>query len=381
MPLGIEMQGSYDPLLIVLSVIIAVFGAYTCFQMGARLAVMHGAWRRTLLAGAAVAMGGGIWSMHFVGMLALTLPVIINYDALLTLVSALVSILMTGIALFFSGIGARTPLKLAGGGLFMGLGISSMHYVGMAAIRANCIVTYAPSLVVASVVVGILASTAALWLAFNLKRGWHMIPAAIVMGFAVSGMHYTAMAAASFLPVPADVEIVFESPALSQPLLAILVAVATFLIFGFALLAAIPEPPADAAVSQGARPGDTVDDGAAGGGEGGGRLVKLPVTHNKATLLLDPDDVICIKAEAHYTTVYTPDGGYFCALSVSALEERLDPEVFLRVHRSHIVNMRHAKSFERLNEQAVIVLGEDETARRIPVSRGKVRQLKTALGV
>ena len=376
------MQVSYDPLLIVLSVIIAVFGAYTCFQMGARLALMHGAWRRTLLAGAAVAMGGGIWSMHFVGMLALNLPVIINYDALLTLVSALVSILMTGIALFFSSIGARTPLKLAGGGLFMGLGISSMHYVGMAAIRANCIITYSPSLVVASVVVGILASTAALWLAFNLKRGWHMIPAAIVMGFAVSGMHYTAMAAASFLPVPADVEIVLESPALSQPLLAILVAVATFLIFGFALLAAIPEPPAVAAVSQGERPEDAGEAAApAGGGERSGRLVKLPVTHNKATLLLNPDDVICIKAEAHYTTVYTPDGGFFCALSVSALEQRLDPDVFLRVHRSHIVNMRHAKSFERLNEQAVIVLGEDETARRIPVSRGKVRQLKTALGV
>ncbi len=374
------MQVSYDPLLIVLSVIIAVFGAYTCFQMGARLSVMHGVWRRTLLAGAAVAMGGGIWSMHFVGMLALNLPVIINYDALLTLVSALVSILMTGIALFFSSIGARTPLKLAGGGLFMGLGISSMHYVGMAAIRANCIITYSPTLVVASVVVGILASTAALWLAFNLRRGWHMIPAAVVMGFAVSGMHYTAMAAASFLPVPADVEMVLESPALGQPLLAILVAVATFLIFGFALLAAVPEPPAVAADAGDGRPEGTAEP-AAGSGEGGGRLVKLPVTHNKATLLLDPDDVICIKAEAHYTTVFTPEGGYFCALSVSVLEERLDPEVFLRVHRSHIVNMRHAKSFERLNEQAVIVLGEDETARRIPVSRGKVRQLKTALGV
>ena len=369
------MQVSWDPLLIALSVVIAIFGAYTCFQMGARLSVVHGLWRRTLLAGAAVAMGGGIWSMHFVGMLALNLPVIVNYDALLTLVSALVSILMTGIALYFASIGDRTPLKLAGGGLFMGLGISSMHYVGMAAIRANCIISYSAPLVVASIIVGILASTAALWLAFNLRRGWHMIPAAAVMGLAVSGMHYTAMAAASFLPAPADVEIVLESPALSQPLLAILVAVATFLIFGFALLAAIPEPQATAAIppeEQGAA--EPVS-------EAGGRLVKLPVTHNKTTLLLDPEDVVCIKAEAHYTTVYTLEGGYFCALSLSTLEERLDPELFLRVHRSHIVNMRHAKSFERLNEQAVIVLGEDDAARRIPVSRGKVRQLKMALGV
>ncbi len=369
------MQVTWDPLLVVLSVVIAIFGAYTCFQMGARLPTVHGLWRRTLLAGAAVAMGGGIWSMHFVGMLALNLPVIVDYDALLTLLSALVSILMTGIALFFASIGARTPMKLVGGGVFMGLGISSMHYVGMAAIRANCIITYSAPLVVASVVVGILASTAALWLAFNLKRGWHMFPAAVVMGFAVSGMHYTAMAAASFLPAPADVEIVLESPALSQPLLAILVAVATFLIFGFALLAAIPEPPAPAAEPPPAgQDAEQVE-------RGGGRLVKLPVTHNKTTLLLDPEDVVCIKAEAHYTTVYTPEGAFFCALSVSTLEERLDPDHFLRVHRSHIVNIRHARSFERLNEQAVIVLGEDEAARRIPVSRGKVRQLKTALGV
>ena len=281
-------------------------------------------------------MGGGIWSMHFVGMLALNLPVIINYDALLTLMSALVSILMTGIALFFSSIGARTPLKLAGGGLFMGLGISSMHYVGMAAIRANCIVTYSAPLVVASVVVGILASTAALWLAFNLKRGWHMIPAAIVMGFAVSGMHYTAMAAASFLPVPADVEIVFESPALSQPLLAILVAVATFLIFGFALLAAIPEPPAVAAVADSGSSVDTVETGAS---EGSGRLVKLPVTHNKATLLLNPDDVICIKGRGSLHDRLHPRGRLFlCPVGVGpgrAAGPRSVPAGAPQPHRQH----------------------------------------------
>ena len=96
---------------------------------------------------------------------------------------------------------------------------------------------------------------------------------------------------------------------------------------------------------------------------------------------VDPEDVVCIKAEAHYTTVFTADGSYFCALSLSTLEDRLDPEFFLRVHRSHIVNMRHAKSFERLNEQAVIVLGENGGAKRIPVSRGRVRQLKMAFGV
>src|SRR5262249_62293955 len=96
------------------------------------------------------------------------------------------------------------------------------------------------------------------------------------------------------------------------------------------------------------------------------RLVKIPVISNKATILLDLDRIVSIQAEEHYSRVFTTDADYFCSLSVSELEARLDPESFLRVHRSHIVNLQRATSYERRNDQAVILL-EGSEPRAVPV--------------
>ena len=179
------MVATYDPLLILLSVAIAIVGAYAGLRLAGRLAGLQGSLRKALLSAAAVTIGGGIWSMHFVGMLALSLPVTINYDVLLTLISALVSILVTGIGLFIASHGRPTARRLCAAGLFMGLGISSMHYIGMAAVRANCVIDYSAWLVAASVAIGIAAATLALWLAFNLKGTWQTLAAAVVMGLAI----------------------------------------------------------------------------------------------------------------------------------------------------------------------------------------------------
>ena len=151
--------------------------------------------------------------MHFIGMLAVKLPISVNYDVLLTLVSALVAVLVVGLGVFVASFGKLTLSRLATGGALMGAGISTMHYIGMSAIRANCVVSYAPPLVVASIVVGMAASTLALWLAFSPDRKPHVMAGAAAPGLAISGMHYTAMAAASFLPVEVLVEI--SGPALS----------------------------------------------------------------------------------------------------------------------------------------------------------------------
>ena len=150
---------TYDPLLVGLSIVIAIVGAYAGLRLARRVARKRGSLRKALLSGAAVAIGSGIWSMHFVGMLAVSLPVTINYDVLLTLVSALVAILVTGLGLFIASYGVLTMRKLAFAGVLMGLGISTMHYVGMAAVRANCVITYNTELVAGSVLIGILAST------------------------------------------------------------------------------------------------------------------------------------------------------------------------------------------------------------------------------
>lgn len=377
------MIATYDPLLVTLSVVIAILGAYTGLRLARRLAPKSGSARKALLSGAAVAIGCGIWSMHFVGMLALRLPVTISYDVLLTLISALVAILVTGLGLFLASYGNLTLRKLAVAGMFMGLGISTMHYIGMAAVRANVAHQYDAGLVVASVLIGIGASTLALWLAFAQKNPRQTIAAATVMGLAISGMHYTAMSAMTF--GPAAVPVVFSAPLLSPQLLAIVVAVAAFLIFGFTLLVALPDGPGehadrDGAVAAEADAGLPAAAGRTQPAPHGGPLFKLPVQKNKTTLFLDLASVVSVRADAHYTRIYDGNESYFCSLSLSELEARLDPQMFLRVHRSYIVNLHHARSFERRNEQGLIRLA-GRAAPSVPVSRRNVPKLRTALGL
>jgi len=359
------IQMTYDPALVALSVVIAIFAAYTCFHLVERMEGSVGVARKAMLSGAAIAMGGGIWSMHFIGMLASRFDATVGYDLLLTLISALTSILVTGIALVCTSFAPVTRPRLAAGGLFMGLGIASMHYIGMAAMRADMAMRYSPAVVAASIAIAVVAAMLALWLAYNLRGFLQRVLAATVMGAAISGMHYTAMAAVTFHE--ASVLDAPVAPVLSQPLLASVIAVTTFLIFGFTLLTAVPEratPAGRVAIPH----------------EDGSLLVKLPVQKNKTTLFLDLDDIVAIQADAHYTTAVTRTGRYFCPISLSVLETRLDPVRFVRVHRSHIVNIRHARGFERQNEQAVILLDGLDGA-PVPVSRGRVTYLRTALGI
>lgn len=374
---------TYDPLLVTLSIVIAVLGSYTGLRLARQVVPEVGPVRKALLSGAAVTIGGGIWSMHFVGMLAARMPEPVTYDVLWTLISALVAILVTGLGLFVASFGALTRGKLAAAGLLMGLGISTMHYVGMAAVQANVIMDYAGGLVVLSVLIGICASAFALWLAFNQMGPRQTVAAAVVMALAISGMHYTAMAAMSLSPAPVVVD--YAAPALSPHILAIVVAVTAFLIFGFTLLVALPDRPNDAAVQAEAdgteKPiVDTADQASTNLAPASSNLTRLPVQKNKATLFLDLEDVVSIQAEAHYTRVYDGEESYFCSISLSELENRLDPATFLRVHRSHIVNLHHAKSLERHKEQALIRL-DATSAPSVPVSRRNVSKLRTALGL
>ena len=372
------MVVTYDPLLVTLSIVVAILGSYTGLRLARRVVPESGPVRKAFLSGAAVTIGGGIWSMHFVGMLAARMPVPINYDVLLTLISALVAILVTGLGLFIASFGTLTPRKLAAAGLLMGLGISTMHYVGMAAVRANVVMDYAGVLVALSILIGVCASALALWLAFNQMGPRQTVAAAVVMGLAISGMHYTAMAAMSLSPATAVVA--FAAPALSPHLLAIVVAVTAFLIFGFTLLVALPDRPQDAVTQMPAGGTEVANLVAARANPASSYLTRLPVEKNKATLLLDLGEVVSIQAEAHYTRVYDGTENYFCSISLSDLEGRLDPAMFLRVHRSHIVNLHHAKSLERHNEQALIRL-DGAAAPSVPVSRRNVSRLRTALGL
>jgi PAS domain S-box-containing protein len=196
------MQVTYNHWLVGLSVAVAVLVSYTALSLAARVAAAGARYVHAWLIGGALAMGIGIWSMHFIGMMAFTLPIALRYDVTLTLLSLAAAVLASGSAIRIAA-GARLgSLRLVGGALVMGAGISAMHYLGMRAIMISPGISYDPLLVLASVSIAVAASFAALWLAFTLRAGhsWLMalarLGAALIMGIAISGMHYTGMAAA-----------------------------------------------------------------------------------------------------------------------------------------------------------------------------------------
>jgi diguanylate cyclase (GGDEF)-like protein len=196
----------YSPWLVALSIAVAILVSFTSLRLAARVAESEGAAGRAWLILGAMSLGVGIWAMHFVGMLALSLPIQLRYDVGLTLGSLGVAILTSGFAI---RIASRPQLNRARhlvGSLGLGLGIVAMHYIGMRAIRIVPPISYDPVLVFASVAIAVTASYLALWLTFSLRDGTHRflwvarLAAAIVMGAAIAGMHYTAMAASIIQP-------------------------------------------------------------------------------------------------------------------------------------------------------------------------------------
>lgn len=197
------LTASYSSSLVLISLCVAILASYTALDLAGRIATARGYAASLWMIGGALAMGTGIWSMHFVGMLALQLPVELGYDLTLTACSLLIAVLSSGFALWLVSQPSLPFLQLALGALIMGAGIASMHYTGMAALRMTPGIDYDPSLFMASLLIAVGASAAALWTAFRLRRQTPYVRqirglAAVLMGIAIVGMHYTGMAATGF---------------------------------------------------------------------------------------------------------------------------------------------------------------------------------------
>ena len=234
------VTGTYHPYLVALSILVASVASYTALDLGGHVATARGLARRAWLAAAAITMGGGIWSMHFIGMLAFVMAVPMSYDLGLTVLSLVVAIVVTGGGFYVISRQGPSPLRLGLSGLFMGLGIVAMHYTGMAAMQGHAELSYDALFVALSVVIAIGASTAALWLAFQTTNPWQKLVAALVMGVAVSGMHYTGMRAAIFTAHGA-VDAAPAITSLDQTNLALAIAGITFVILALASIASLSE--------------------------------------------------------------------------------------------------------------------------------------------
>jgi len=232
-------KGAYLLPLVVLSYAVAFFASYTALALAQQLVSARGKWEKRLLHwGGAFAMGAGIWSMHFIGMLSYKMRMKVEYDPALTLLSMLIAI---AVAYGVLAIIARTQLsqwKILVSAVLLGFGICGMHYTGMAAMRMDASLHYTSGFFFLSVVIAIAASVAALWITFTLARHssryryLFQIGAALIMGAAICGMHYTGMAAAVFIPY-ADCR---YDPNQNFDMLALSIAGITSIILGLALV-------------------------------------------------------------------------------------------------------------------------------------------------
>jgi PAS domain S-box-containing protein len=248
------LPGSYDYRLVSLSVLIAMFASYSALDLGGRTAAARGRVRLIWLVGGATAMGVGIWSMHYIGMLAFNLPVLVLYDWPTVLLSLLAAVFAAAVALFVvSRPKMGWPRALIGSAI-MGSGIATMHYTGMAAMRLPAMCSYDPLLLTLSVVLAIAISLVALWLTFLYREdekssGWRKAASAMVMGAAIPVMHYTGMAAARFTPSATAPD---TSHAVSTSALSIGgVSAVTLLVLGFATLTSAVDRRAEEALRQG----------------------------------------------------------------------------------------------------------------------------------
>ena len=417
------MPVSYETWLVLLSIVMAIQGAYVGLSLAVQIGEASGMRRRLLLAGAAFSLAVAIWTMHFVGMLAARMPFQVDYLVFPTLLSFLVCVIVVGAAVYATSSGPLTLLRLTLSACLMGGGIFTMHYIGMSALSASAYMVHDRYFVAASMAIAIAASGLALWLATGRGGRPPLILSAIAFGIAVSGMHYTAMEGLTLLPFAAASA---GAPALSTDLLAIVVAVVAFCLSGIFLLILVPDPARAAASIEPAtipvhrhpevaaeRPskGDgqgaeavhpsrlaslaPQDDGNKGnshdtnpefgrgtygplGGAGAPRRFArhLPIERDGGTHFVAVDDVVAIHANAHYTTIFNGNDKLFCPLAIGDVESRLDKDRFVRIHRSHIVNIERVVGYKRSgdNEMVEMDAGQDYA---VPVSRSRIGWLKS----
>jgi NO-binding membrane sensor protein with MHYT domain len=222
-----------------LSILIATFASYAALDLGGRVTTARGHARRMWVVAAAMTMGGGIWSTHFVAMLAFAIAIPVSYDIRLTVLSLMVAILLVGGGFQVISRGNRSAPRLVVSGTLVGLG-AAMHYSGMAAMRGHGALSHGRLSVALALVIAIGVSTAALWLAFRSTELGQKVLAAVVMGLAISSMHYTAMRGA-ILTAQRSIREFQGQSSLDPTTLAVVVANVMFLILAVAVIASLSD--------------------------------------------------------------------------------------------------------------------------------------------
>ncbi|MGP1396297.1 MAG: MHYT domain-containing protein [Inquilinaceae bacterium] len=387
----------YSPLLVLASLVVAVMAAFTTLRLTSNLRTHTVARRKMRVTQGALALGIGIWSMHFIGMLAVELPITISYSPLPTLASALIAVLVVGCGLLSLHFGVRTKSRIYLAGTLTGLGIVGMHYLGMSAISANCVISYDPFGVVLAIGIGILASIAAMELAYGTRSLRSIVAGSVVLGLAISAMHYSAMLFTSF-SLGVETRMISD-PLLNADQLALVVALSSFVISGLFLLSTVPGDPQS---TEGPAVSDEADTrmpvsppaGAAGvalsramtAKDGTGAVEtpdaapRIPYEREKTIRFMPSSAILAVQADGHYTRLHSGGEELFCPWSISRVEKCLAGTDFVRTHRSYIVNRRLIRGFKRDGDKAYCLVG-DSDALKVPISRTRVPEVRNILSL
>ncbi len=369
---------SHNAWFVIASFAIALMAGFTGLSMARGLSRVPQTQRKVIVAMSAIVLGGGIWSMHFVAMLGLQLPIPFYYDPVVTLISALLAILVVGLGLIVLHFRRRTPATITAAGLIVGAGILAMHYTGMAGMQA-CRAEYTAGGLILAVTTSLALSTLAVWIAYWERTRRNVLLGTLCFATAVVALHYIAIWNTRFFEAPLpEFDLVIGNEAL-----ALVVTLSAFLICGGFLLASatfFPDPPAvEPAVPYAPAPQSLVEVPAETALPRGARPV--PFEREGKTFFAEPASIAAFRAEGHYTILYRAGERALCPWSISEAEKRMAGTDFLRVHRSYLVNPAFVTGFERRKDGGVIYFEQVASLGKVPVARSRIGAVRELLGL
>ena len=362
---------SHSYLLIAMSCVVALVASFTGLSLTRNLSPKPVFEKKASVALGSVALGGGIWAMHFVAMLGLKLPVLFYYDAAITLVSALSAILIVGAALILLHFAKRTPTIILVAGAIVGSGVLVMHYIGMAGLEL-CRAVYSPLGGALSSVAAIGLCMMAFWIAYGRRTRRNIMLGTICFAVAVVSVHFLAIAGTNFVVDPTITEF---GPAISNEALAVGVIFFSFVIFGAFLWVSATYLISSETAPQGT---PAVVPPQARSAPQAAADLQIPCDTEGRKVFVRARDVLFVRADGHYTQVYTDTERLFSAWPITEACKRLTQAGFIQTHRSYVVNPIRVARFERDKDKGRCLF-DGSGQPPAPVSRSNLKAIQDAL--
>jgi len=360
------LRVDHNGFLVTMSCLVALVAGFTGLSLTRELASKTEFEKKVSIALSAIALGGGIWAMHFVAMLGLQMPILFYYDAAITLISALVAILIVGAALILLHFTVRTRRTIVFAGGLVGVGILAMHYIGMAGLEL-CRAVYSPVGVVLSSLAAVILCIVAFGIAYGQRTNKNILVGTLCFAIAVSSVHFLAMSGTGFVATASGSEL---GPLMSNETLALGVIFFSFVIFGTCLWVSVTYLPTGSKT-----PDWIVEKDAAAAVE---PRLQIPCERDGAKVYVAADDVVFVRADGHYCQIYAGKERLFCVWSITEATKRLLPLGFLQTHRSYLVNPQRVARFERTKDKGRCLFRSADIP-PAPVSRSKLKTIQDAL--